>query len=119
MKPNLENFKRFLKLSSLNITFIVEGKKDKKVLNSLGFKNVISISNQSPRKVKNKIKTKEIVILTDFDKEGENLRKKFETYFHSYNFKVNYFIPKIVRSLGIKKIEELNFYKRLTEYKAE
>lgn len=119
MKPNLEKFQKLLKIKTSNSTILVEGKKDEKVLLSLGFKNIIPISNQPLVKIKSKIKTKEVIILTDFDEEGESLRKRIKEFLHFYDFKINESFPRLVRSLGVKKIEELSFYKRLAEYKTE
>ena len=60
----------FESLSKINKLIIVEGKKDKEVLQMLGCKNIITLSN-SLFSTLDKIDSKEVIILTDLDKEGK------------------------------------------------
>ncbi len=60
----------FESLSKTSKLIIVEGKKDKEVLQRLGRKNIITLSN-SLFSTLDKIDAKEVIILTDLDKEGK------------------------------------------------
>ena len=51
---------------------IVEGKKDKKILETNGITNIITFSS-SPRFFVEKIESKDVVILTDLDAAGKKL----------------------------------------------
>ena len=58
-------------------TLIVEGKRDKKALKSLGLKNIITIEGKPLYKVVEIVSArKEVVILTDFDKKGREIGKR-------------------------------------------
>lgn len=92
MKEWLEKLKNSKKL------IIVEGKKDKIALEKLGVKNVVSISRKPIYVFVESIDAKEVIILTDLDKEGRklyhvlkhNLQKKgvkIDYYFREYLFK--------------------------------
>ncbi|HZX11978.1 MAG TPA: toprim domain-containing protein [Candidatus Nanoarchaeia archaeon] len=52
---------------------LVEGKKDKQALESLGFTNIVSLQNRPLFEVVETIQEKEVVLLTDLDKEGRRL----------------------------------------------
>jgi len=93
-----------------NKLVIVEGKRDKNVLCSLGFKKVITI-NKGIYETTEKIKDKEVLILTDFDKEGKQIAKKLNLFLLSHENKVDKQsrrkIGLMFARLRIKKIEEL------------
>jgi 5S rRNA maturation endonuclease (ribonuclease M5) len=95
---------------------IVEGMKDVLALKSLGFENVVSISGRPLEEVVEKtvsIKPSYIAILTDFDKEGENLASRLSNFFSLHKIKINHIIRDKFKSFGIHKIEELNSFKKL------
>ncbi len=52
---------------------VVEGKKDQKALERLGCTHVLTLENKALFEVVESIKTKEIVLLTDLDREGKKL----------------------------------------------
>jgi 5S rRNA maturation endonuclease (ribonuclease M5) len=110
MKRRAEKIEKIIRLSSLNFTVIVEGVKDEKVLRLFGFKRIVRISGRRLEKVVESVKTKEVAVLTDFDKEGWNLRKNLIKILQRRGLKINYLLPKLVRSLGITKIEELKAF---------
>jgi 5S rRNA maturation endonuclease (ribonuclease M5) len=89
---------------------IVEGKRDKKVLYSLGFKKIITI-NKGIYETTEEIKDKELLILTDFDNEGKQIAKKLNLFLLSQGYKVDREnrrkIGLMFSRLRIKKIEEL------------
>jgi 5S rRNA maturation endonuclease (ribonuclease M5) len=89
---------------------IVEGKRDKEVLCSLGFTNITTI-NKGLYETAEDIRGKEVLVLTDFDSEGRKIAKKLNLFLQSFGHKVD---RETRRKLGfmftrlkIKKIEEL------------
>ena len=89
---------------------IVEGKRDKKALCSLNFTNVITIEKGMYETIE-KIKGKEVLILTDYDSEGKQIAKKLNTLLQHLGYKVDREtrrkIGLLFTKLRIKKIEEL------------
>ena len=96
-----------------NTFIIVEGKRDKQVLEKLNFKNIIQISGKSNERLLERIKHKKIkraVVLTDFDREGEKRHKELCRIFEKNGIKVDAQTRKKFRqNFNIRKIEELSF----------
>jgi len=93
-----------------NKDVIVEGKRDKEVLCSLDFKKIFTI-NKGLYETAEKIKENEVLILTDFDKEGREIAKKLNLFLQSLGYNVDREnrrkIGLMFTRLRIKKIEEL------------
>ncbi|RLJ00465.1 MAG: hypothetical protein DRP03_00025 [Candidatus Aenigmatarchaeota archaeon] len=88
---------------------IVEGKKDKDRLKSFGIKNVFAI-NGKPLYVVAKMVSemnRDIVILTDFDKEGRLINSKLTHLFNKYKKQPNKRLRNMFMSLGKNRIEDL------------
>lgn len=98
---------------------IVEGKKDKKVLMKLGFKNIIDISGKSLDKIENIIKLNDpeaAIILADFDEEGERYTSLLTKSLESNGINVKSCVRRRFRTLfNITKIEELKFFTKFME----
>jgi 5S rRNA maturation endonuclease (ribonuclease M5) len=116
-KPNInvEEIKKFLnKCKNLDAPIIVEGEKDKRILESFGFKNIISISGETLENIASRIKSfnfSSVVILTDFDSEGRRKFYLLKKYFQANGIFVNVDIRKKIKFLfRIGKIEEMKFY---------
>jgi len=94
--------------------FLVEGKNDSKVLAELGLKNIISISGASLNRVVERAermreKPSSIVILTDFDKEGNEIAKRLEAMLRPSAFRINTKARKLFRKLmSVMNIEEFD-----------
>jgi 5S rRNA maturation endonuclease (ribonuclease M5) len=87
---------------------IVEGKRDKKALKSLGMKDIIAINGRPLYMVaeialKDK---KEIVILTDFDKKGRDIEKRLKNLLQKHGKNPNSKLRWKIMSLGKNKIED-------------
>ena len=89
---------------------IVEGKRDKKVLCLLGFEKTLTI-NKGIYETTEKLKEKEVLILTDFDPEGKKIASKLNKILQSLGYKID---KETRRKIGfmftrlkIRKIEEL------------
>ena len=61
-----------IQLKQTEKLIIVEGKKDKKALETLGIKNIVTFSNSPYFSIEN-INEKEVIILTDLDAHGRKL----------------------------------------------
>ncbi|MCD6402819.1 MAG: toprim domain-containing protein [Candidatus Aenigmarchaeota archaeon] len=85
---------------------VVEGKRDKKVLKSLGFKRVYDISGKPLEDFVDRVaeEEREIIILTDFDKEGRALAARLVRLFES-------------RDVKVKKEERMKFHKLFPQFK--
>jgi 5S rRNA maturation endonuclease (ribonuclease M5) len=101
-----------------DIPITVEGKKDKIVLNKIGFEKVFDISGNSLNEFVEKIKSNNfntIVILTDFDEEGEIKSFHLEKLFNHLKIKTDSFARRRFKSFGIHKIEELKSFTKIME----
>lgn len=98
---------------------IVEGKKDKRVLEKIGFKNIIPISGKPNIKMLKLLKKKKynkVAILTDFDKEGKKRCKELTRLFQKNGIKIDSFVRRTFsHTFKIHKIEELSFFTKLIE----
>lgn len=88
---------------------IVEGKKDKKALKSLGLKDIIAINGMPLYEVAEIAlrAKKEIVILTDFDRKGREIERQLKTLLQRQGKIPNSKLRWKVMSLGKNKIEDL------------
>lgn len=90
---------------------IVEGKKDRKVLEMVGLKNIVEISGKQLEKVADIVNDKrsDVVILTDFDKEGMKQYKRLKSLFHANGVKINDNIRRdFKRVFLVNRIEEIS-----------
>lgn len=95
---------------------IVEGKRDREVLEKLGFKNILEISGKSLFEILKEIKKEPVILLTDFDEEGEKLAKELYSFLKIYGIRVDELEREILRKIfGVNKIEELNFFVKFME----
>ncbi len=87
---------------------VVEGKRDEKALKSLGVKNIIAINGRPLYRVAEiaSESEKEIVILTDFDKEGRAIEKRLKNLLQARGKHPNSKLRWKVMNLGKNKIED-------------
>jgi len=107
----LENLKR----SKQKI--MVEGKFDKDALEDLGMGNIFvlhkigrSLSSGIEQFIANLKKGERIVILTDFDKHGEEYYKILKEELTKNGFKINNNLRRILRDMKISHIEGLSSF---------
>jgi len=107
MRDKAELLAEFLKFS--DDFAIVEGRKDKEALESLGFSKVIQLgSNNSIYSIVESLQGKKNVsILTDLDKEGKALEKRILQYFNMYGIQENKEPREILFQMNIQHIESL------------
>jgi len=118
---NLEEWKE--KLQNTEKLIIVEGKKDKEALISLGVKRVITINGPLYKFIEDVAEiTNEVVILTDFDKEGRQLYGFLKNNFQRNGVKIDRYFreflmmnTKITCIESIEKTFEKNFTRTIFE----
>lgn len=100
-------------LQSLEEAIVVEGINDKKQLSLLGAKNIFTISGSSLVSFVERISNlmfQSVVILTDFDNEGERKAKHLYELFHSQGIRTNSPFRHRFKSLfKISKVEEISY----------
>lgn len=95
------------------ILLLVEGKKDRKVLERVGLDNIVEISGKQLDKVADIVNEKQshIVILTDYDKEGIKQYKRLKSLLLADGIKINDRLRRdFKRTFLVNKIEELVSY---------
>lgn len=90
LKTDIENVIDILsRLKDERGTIIVEGQNDIQSLVNLGIKNkIIAVSQKNIFEVIDNISEKEIILLTDFDKKGTFLFRRYRTELQSSGKKV-------------------------------
>jgi len=111
-------FIRLLQQYSENNPIVVEGKRDKEVLQELRIKNVYAV--YEIRRIPTK-KFKEVLILTDRDRKGKKIYKYLYNYFISEGLIINNKLRELFfRMFGVVRVEELknrmNDIKHILEY---
>lgn len=101
LEKSLEKFR--------DMNLIVEGKRDKEVLESIGFENVFVIGGERLEDFVEKLPDdKEFVILTDFDDEGEKKNKKLMKLLQKSKRKINLRLRVFFKKLFlVSKVEEV------------
>ena len=79
------------KIIKSNILIIVEGKKDRAVLNKLGITNIIELTKKPLYQIVEEISdsNNECIILTDLDKKGKELYGKLNSDFQRRGIRIN------------------------------
>lgn len=101
------------KLQNSKKPIIVEGKKDKACLESLGFEHVVEISKRPLYKVVEETaeSCKEVVILTDLDKKGKQIFSYLNSGLQKHGVRVNNsFRNFLFKHTKLRQIEGLRNY---------
>lgn len=101
----------------VDVPTIVEGKKDKRALQRLGFKKVLDISGQPLAKVVERVASEKfVIILTDFDEDGRKKASKLIKFVQSTGVKIDFLARSKIKSLfKVHEIEEINSFVKLME----
>lgn len=91
---------------------IVEGKKDLKALQELGITRVVPINSRPLITIVQGLELfkLEVVILTDFDKQGRKLNARLTTLLQKYKIRNNLRLRHMMRALGKTRIEDFQRY---------
>lgn len=94
-----------------DVLVIVEGINDKKALHSLGIKKIKTCKHKAIYKLVEEISDKEVIILTDLDKEGKKLYSKLN---HELNQRGIYINNKLrhflFKNTKLRQIEGMDSY---------
>jgi 5S rRNA maturation endonuclease (ribonuclease M5) len=106
------DFEDFLEISRelRGKLLIVEGIRDEKALKTLGLNNIIKINRKPLYRVAEeaaRAKSKEIVILTDFDREGRALAAKLSLLLSPRKIRINRRLRRKIMEFGKPEIENL------------
>lgn len=100
-------------LENIDCPVIVEGKSDMEALKRFEVENIYPLNGRPLFKVALRISEKHdnVLVLTDFDKEGRKLAKKLNSFLTSFGAtpknKLRGKIKRIITKKGISAIEEL------------
>jgi len=74
-----------------NVVVVVEGKRDRAALQSVGLadENIVTVSSRRLNEIDSMVDGKRVVILTDFDSAGLKLMKRINAYLQSANVNVD------------------------------
>jgi len=101
------------KIKQNSILVIVEGKKDRKALESFGIKNIIELNKKPIFEIIETIysNNKNCIILTDLDKQGKELYGKLNSGLQHFGVKIdNDFRNFLFKSTKLRQIEGLTTY---------
>jgi len=116
----IDKLKFSLSNTEEKIVIIVEGKHDKEQLEKLGFRGIIMISGHSILSFINKINhlaPSRVIILTDFDRAGEEKASQLTSLLQKNRIKIDYFFRKKFHAVfNVNKIEEINYVTKFFEH---
>jgi len=112
LKSKDKAFRRLLReLGESRAAVIVEGRKDRAALRNIGIANPVFLLNQKPEIVAERVakNADEAVVLTDFDRKGEELFGRMVSALESCSVKPNTDVRRRLRYLlGVRFFEELD-----------
>lgn len=90
---------------------LVEGKRDKAALERFGIERVVELKGKRYHDVAEELAESYsvVVLLTDFDPEGEEIFRKLSRVLSSYGLKVDSSVREALRETGIKFIEKIPY----------
>ncbi|MBW2970670.1 toprim domain-containing protein [Candidatus Woesearchaeota archaeon] len=102
------------KIKECEELIVVEGKKDKAALESLGVTNIRCLSNPLFQEVEDIVKEhKKVIILTDLDKEGKKIYGRLRKDFNRFGVDVdNKFREWLFKNTKLRQIEGIDTYLR-------
>jgi 5S rRNA maturation endonuclease (ribonuclease M5) len=87
---------------------IVEGSADRKALQLLGCRRILMLEKKAIFEVVEAVKDKEVIILTDFDREGKKLYHRLYQKFSQRGVRVNNTLRHLLLNAKVSHIETLN-----------
>jgi 5S rRNA maturation endonuclease (ribonuclease M5) len=100
-------------LKEVKFPTVVEGDSDKEALKKLGLEDIVPLNGKPLFKVASSLakRTDRVLVLTDFDKEGNEIARKLNSWFTSFGTvpqsKLRGKIKKTVTRDGVSQIENL------------
>ncbi|WP_457567997.1 toprim domain-containing protein [Desulfurobacterium sp.] len=110
LKDWLLNLRNFLN-SSENTAVVVEGKRDLTALKRFGIHPVFALKGMNFHSfcemLADRERIKIVILITDFDPEGEEIARKLQKTMAKYNIKVNTAFRESLRETGLHFVEEI------------
>ncbi|MCL5782905.1 MAG: hypothetical protein M1476_03230 [Candidatus Thermoplasmatota archaeon] len=108
------------RVKNASVPIIVEGKNDLQCLREIGFPGEIIIINSGNGLVSFSEKLsqihREVILLTDFDRKGVELKNSLRAYMHGSGCTVDTYLWEIIRRyVPVRTVEELPFAVRRIE----
>ena len=110
---NIEFSEHIDKIMQSETLVIVEGKKDRKALQSFGIENIIELNKKPIFEIIENIssKNKDCIILTDLDKQGKELYSKLNSGLQHFGVRINNnFRNFLFKNTKLRQIEGLTTY---------
>lgn len=93
---------------------VVEGKRDARALNTLGLKNILAINGRPLIAIVDMVaglkanhKYSDIIVLTDFDREGRHMATRLGKLLRAYKIHPNQRLRSRIMKFGFNKIEDI------------
>jgi len=108
LKRFLVNLRKFSQIHS-DWAILVEGKRDRKTLEKLGIVNVVDLKGRKFHDVAEYLSENYsgVVLLMDFDPEGEAIFSKLSRILAGYGLKVDGSFREELRRAGVKFVEKI------------
>lgn len=106
----MENIDEWLEsLKASNKTIIVEGKKDKRALEHFGIGNIVTLSKYPLYRITEDVasSSKQVIILTDFDRKGKELYRKLSSGLQHLGVKIDHNFREFLYHQKLSHIEGL------------
>ena len=114
MDEETEQFKKHIeKIKDSNTVVIVEGKRDRASLNSIGITNIVELTKKPLYQVVEEVSDSngECIILTDLDKKGKEIYGKLSSDLQRHGVKINNdFRNFLFKKTKIRQIEGMDTY---------
>ncbi len=100
---------RMFSIENPSWAILVEGKRDKRALEMFGVQSVIELRARNYHDVADEISSRYrgVVVLTDFDPEGETIFKKLTRLFKTYGLKVDTSFRQKLKDCNVRFVEAI------------
>jgi len=111
LKNLLLDLKRF-SLKNDNWAILVEGKRDKFALEKFSIQNIVELKGRNYHDVAEELSAmyEGVVLLMDFDPEGETIFQKLSKLLSGYGLKTDTSFRERLRETGVKFVEKIPFF---------
>jgi 5S rRNA maturation endonuclease (ribonuclease M5) len=117
LKAYISDLKQF-SLKNPDWAILVEGKRDLKALKMFGIENVVEMKGRKYHDIAEHLSESYtgVVLLMDFDPEGEAIFRKLSRVLETYGLKTDTSFRERLRELGIRFVEEIPLLLRLPRW---
>lgn len=93
-----------------NTLVIVEGRKDKKALEELGFNNVVAVNSRPWYEVAESVKEEKVMVLTDLDIKGKQIYSYLSKHLKDRGVYINDELRELIFRTDLRQIEGIVNY---------